>query len=676
MTRSSQKSAPEFRLFRDLVEKMAAATCVVRAEDGIVVYANPAMENLFSYRFGDLTGKHFRSTFASNQLESEDIAIKIITALHTGRSWHGDVKCIKKNSDEFWAKLELTKFEAPLHGETWVLNYQDITTSKYREGKYYNSDEQYQSLVESLPDIVYTFSNKRGGIYYSSYVQKVLGYSAEYLCVYPKLWNESIHPDDRERVRRVINELSENKPFDIEYRIKDAHGRWVWLRDRSIGRFEHDGEIVIKGLASDITRQKLAEDVLNESEERLRQVIEQMPYPVEICDPGGTAQLVNKAFLDLLNIPSAKLIVNQYNVFNDTLVMENMGLAETIRRVYAGESVFLPNISLDLGKVTGQFGIQHENDIVFEATMFPVFRKNGEIWRVVTIWKDISDRKKAEVERETLLKQVMEARDEAASAKDQLMALLERVSDGFVALDKGFNYTYVNSFGGVLLGRKAEDLIGKNYWTEYPEARNTVFAQAYIRAFETQQPIFLEEYYEQWGRWFANRIYPSEEGITIFFNDITERKRAEEALIKSEEKFRMIAETIREVFWIADVDLQRMTYISPSYETVWGLSCQSLYDDPKSFIAAIHPEDRERVARQLEIKTTGQPFEYEYRIVRPDGSIRWILDHGYPYHKSDGTVKEYIGSARDITERKIIEENLREREQELQRLLKTQSDPG
>ncbi len=160
---------------------------------------------------------------------------------------------------------------------------------------------------------------------------------------------------------------------------------------------------------------------------------------------------------------------------------------------------------------------------------------NGLIyWDGIEI--DITQQKIAEREREELLVQVITARDEEFKAKELLNSIMERVSDGIVAFDADFNYNYVNTHGGDLLSRKPDDLTGKNYWIEYPEARNTPFANAYVRAMETQQPIFFEDYYVHWDRWFVNRIYPSKEGITIFFSDITARKKAEAEIIAAKEK--------------------------------------------------------------------------------------------------------------------------------------------
>ena len=114
------------------------------------------------------------------------------------------------------------------------------------------------------------------------------------------------------------------------------------------------------------------------------------------------------------------------------------------------------------------------------------------------------------------------------TAFESLTGILERVSEGFVAFDSRLNYLYVNERGCDLLRRTPKELIGKNLWKEYPEVKGTSFANAYLHALETQTPIQLEDYYEPWERWFENRIYPSKEGLSVFFQDITDRKHTDE----------------------------------------------------------------------------------------------------------------------------------------------------
>jgi PAS domain S-box-containing protein len=121
----------------------------------------------------------------------------------------------------------------------------------------------------------------------------------------------------------------------------------------------------------------------------------------------------------------------------------------------------------------------------------------------------------------------------ANAANQQLGNLLERVSDAFVALDRDWRYTYVNRHGAELFGRRPEDLIGKHIWTEFPEGRGQPFHLAYEKALAEQVFIKMENYYEPWDRWFENRIYPSPDGLSIFFHEITDRKQAEHAAIQN-----------------------------------------------------------------------------------------------------------------------------------------------
>ena len=137
--------------------------------------------------------------------------------------------------------------------------------------------------------------------------------------------------------------------------------------------------------------------------------------------------------------------------------------------------------------------------------------------------------------------------------------------------------------------------------------------------------------------------------------EIAARKQTEEALRESEKRFRLITESIDEVFWMADVETGKTFYVSPSFERIWGRSPKSLYENPRSFLDAVHEQDREIVLAELEIKKTGQPFDKEYRIILPDGTIRHIWDRGFPIRDEKERIFSYAGVATDITERKQAE---------------------
>jgi PAS domain S-box-containing protein len=168
--------------------------------------------------------------------------------------------------------------------------------------------------------------------------------------------------------------------------------------------------------------------------------------------------------------------------------------------------------------------------------------------------------------------------------------------------------------------------------------------------------------------------------------DVSDRKRAEETihqtqceleqrvrqrtaeLAASEERFRQLAENIGEIFWISTPDKSQMLYISPAYERVFGRTCESVYRDPKSFLEAIHPDDRRRIEESLPRQSRGD-FEEVYRIIRPDGMVRWLWARAFPVRDKSGKVYRVAGITEDITMRKLAEQRLVAEEQSLRKQL-------
>lgn len=128
----------------------------------------------------------------------------------------------------------------------------------------------------------------------------------------------------------------------------------------------------------------------------------------------------------------------------------------------------------------------------------------------------------------------------------------ERISDGFAALDRNWNFSYVNTRAGELFGRRPEELTGKNIWTVFPEGADQSIRQAYEKAMAQDKTIHLEDYYAPWNRWFENIIYPSNEGLSIYFHDITARKKTEAELFKMNRALRALCECNQALAHVAD----------------------------------------------------------------------------------------------------------------------------
>jgi PAS domain S-box-containing protein len=154
--------------------------------------------------------------------------------------------------------------------------------------------------------------------------------------------------------------------------------------------------------------------------------------------------------------------------------------------------------------------------------------------------------------------------------------------------------------------------------------------------------------------------------VERLLTNIRERETIESALREqrnelrdSEERFRQIAENIREVFWAWDVPDGRVTFVSPLYEEVFGRSCASLYANSRSFLEAIHPDDRVRMEAAARRSCAGTPIDEQYRVLRPDGSMRWLRGRTFLVPESVGPVRRMVGVAEDITETRLQLEEIR-----------------
>lgn len=235
----------------------------------------------------------------------------------------------------------------------------------------------------------------------------------------------------------------------------------------------------------------------------------------------------------------------------------------------------------------------------------------------------------------------------------ELSGLLERITDAFIALDKDWNYTYLNKKAEELHGRNRKELLGKNIWKEFPDVVNEPFYKNLQQAMETQEPVRAELYYSVTEKWYEDFIYPSAAGVSVYYRDITEKKKVEQDLQKSEELYRTLVEHAADAIIIADtsgkyIDVNSFVSKMTGYSKE-ELSRMNIFD-----LLVLGPDEPPlRIPEILEGKSVLQ----ERKIKRKDGSVFFaeLSNKLLP-----GNRMLVIG--RDITERKRMQRSLSESE--------------
>ncbi len=174
----------------------------------------------------------------------------------------------------------------------------------------------------------------------------------------------------------------------------------------------------------------------------------------------------------------------------------------------------------------------------------------------------------------------------------------------------------------------------------------------------------------------VSKIHTEPEPLALLtLQDISRLRKAEQALRESEQRFRQLAESIDVVFWFLSLNPEKMLYVNPAFENIWGVPAKELFEKPRLWADMIHEEDRKPVLEALETLFSGQKdrFELEYRIVRPDGQIRWILGCAVSIRNPAGQIYRVSGISQDITSRKKAEEERLHYEKKIQQTEKLET---
>jgi PAS domain S-box-containing protein len=559
------------------------------------------------------------------------------------RSESGELKDVLINSDII-----------SIGNKQYILStVQNITERKRAEEEKLRLSEEIRLLLQSTGEGIYgtdtrglfTFINRAGAVMLGYAAEELIGKVA-HLIIHHHRADRSEYPSEQCPMYQTLHSGEGTRSDDEVLWRKDGTFFPVDFSSYPITR---EGEI--KGVVvtfADITQRKLTEAKLRESEERFRAAFSISPVALYETDAKGNCINANEKWLGMAGLKMEEALGTgwQKGLHPDDrdYVFRNWYEHCADMKPWGYEYRFMtPG-----GEVSSVMGVASA-----------IRNERGEITGYIGANMDITERKQAEA---ALREQ-----------EEQYRLLFNGITDAvFVHSIRDDDlpgvFLAVNDTACQRLGYTREELLRMTV-LDIDAPESNVDRTIIVRKLRQGESLLFEQTHvakdgrripvEVHVRAFLMRGQPL---VLSVVRDITDRKRAEAVLRESEERFREIAETINEVFWVGAADWSEVYYVSPAYEQIWGRTVQSLYEQPLSWFDALHPDDRQVTWLDIDAKSHGRsatPDFMPYRVVRPDGSIRWIFARAFPILNPDGQVTRIVGIAEDITERKQVEEKLR-----------------
>jgi len=234
-------------------------------------------------------------------------------------------------------------------------------------------------------------------------------------------------------------------------------------------------------------------------------------------------------------------------------------------------------------------------------------------------------------------------------SQERVESILERISDGFFAVDEAWEITYVNTRFEELVGRSADELVGENLWEAFPEAIEARFYEGYHEAMATQEPVTFEEYFAPLETWFSVRAHPDPDGLSVYFEDVTERRERERELTV---KSRAIDEASIPLT-LSDPSRpdNPLVYANDAFEELTGYGAAEARGRNCRFLQGPETEEATRARLRAAIDAE-EPVTVEFRNYREDGTPFWNRLDVAPIYDDDGELLRFVGSQRDVTERR------------------------
>jgi PAS domain S-box-containing protein len=649
---SEQRAAEEAKAFLAAVVESSEDAIIACTLTGIILTWNRGAECIFGYHAEDVIGKQIPMLMPSEKLLhittiAEQVAQGKSGKHYEGLIWRMDGRVVP-------VSVTVSPFKNPAGGVTAIsMIVRDNTIRKEAEQCIRESDERFREVFEhALVGICIVGMDMRFTQTNAAFCSMV-GYSEAELL--ETSWMKLLHPDDLASSQQKMKQLIEEPNGCVEEEHRNIHrcGQVVWVRVRvSLVQKEDGSPSYFLIHVEDITERRKAAEAMRESEERFRIMADGCPMPMWVTNAQNGIQFINRAFREFCGTVCEQVEGDKWRLLVHPDDAPNF-FGESLR-ARQGHIPF--RAELRVRRADGEWRW-------IAAFVEPRFSPSGELLGHVGLGVDITERKQAEEERQlqlSLIHAIYEGSLDGILVVSPCEVVISH-NKRFLDIWKISIPTVSDNPRDNIVGTQDQPILSSviNRLKE-PEAFLTRVRELYDNPdakdhseIELNDNRTLERY---------STSLRSENGQYLgrawFFRDITERKRAEEALQNSEEKFRQLAENIREVFWMKNAGCDEFLYVSPAYEQIWGRTCASIYRSPASRLEAIRPDDLEQCSILFAKQMRGEDVESEYRIRTPDGQEKWIRDRAFPVRDKEGHLIRLVGILEEITEQKRYEKEL------------------
>lgn len=548
-----------------------------------------------------------------------------------------------KRKDGTLLEVEVTaKF---ISGERFLAFVRDISERKKAAEEVTISNERFGIIAQATNDAVWDHDFEKNETWGNKKLYSLYGFDSQDTKINFEMFLDRLHPDERDGVVTRLNAAIARKESVIseEFHFRAANGEYRTFYDRAYIKYDDNGKPQrMLGAMQDVTDREQTEKQILREKELSDSIINSLPGVFYLYNKEGKFLRWNNNFETVTQYTNEEISrMRPTDFFGEE---EKELMAQKISSVFANgyDNVEANFLSKDGAKVpyyfTGQ-SIQYEGEQCLMGVGF-----------------DISEKQKAE-------KAIRES-------EERNRALVEHAPEALVVFDvSDQKFVSVSTSATRLFKMTEEELLALGpvaVSPEYqPDGRTSYEAAGtYIqKAIEGEKPVFEWMHRDKEGNDITCEVWlvrlPAENKVLIRGSilDITTRKKAEDELLRSKRQFQSLVENISGVYWVNDLDKFETLYISPSYETIWGRSVDELYKDPSAFINAVHPDDKLLLEDAFKNLSANRKVTLSYRIIRPDGEIRWIQANTNVVEDPGGSKVEY-GYAEDITDRKKAEESL------------------